>query len=155
MRCVCVKTALCVLACVIVTLSSCLARDVAQVNPAVPKRPAVEVYCCTVETYRPWTKRPRAPRDYKPHHFSVHVEVYLPEFGVAYLPAYGSFVAADRKRYSEPTSEIVGRGRRTVRANRVPQLTLTREALQDVLQKHKAYLKNRSTPNQSAPGDDK
>jgi len=47
-----------------------------------PDHPKVRVYCCAVQTYRPWLKRPLPPRDYNPYHFSAHVEVYLPEIGV-------------------------------------------------------------------------
>ena len=126
-----------------------------QANHTAPDHPKIEVYCCAVQTYRPWMKRPAPPRDYNPYHFSAHVEVYLPELGVAYLPASGSFLTADLKRYSEPTSDIVGRGRRTIRATRITGLTLTAQALRDVLQKHKAYLEKKSAPNKSTAGDGK
>jgi hypothetical protein len=75
-------------------------RQDAQADHTAPDHPKVEVYCCAVQTYRPWIKRPAPPRDYNPYHFSAHVEVYLPELGVAYLPASVSLVTADRKRYS-------------------------------------------------------
>ena len=140
----------CLIVCVIAMLAGCQTEDRPQAKPVSPQLPVCDVYCCSVETYRPWRNRMRPPADYKPYRFSAHIEIYLPEFGVAYLPASGFFVPADTKRYSEP-KVAPSYGGQTFRAVRVSELTLRDETLRDVLRKYNAYQKEKSAPNRSDP----
>ena len=136
-------------------------------QPTASGQLQIEVYLCTSTTYTPWIRRSSRPRDYNPYRYSAHIEVYLPQLEVAYLPSSETFISCDRKRYAEDKSKIgqvaldegnllrasQPRSETQVQVRKIPALTLATHFQDDVLERYKEYIRSGTPTSNPDSGD--